>query len=256
MNDRGYHLLMDTLDLFLWDGEVLGLQNLPRQGPAVLIANHLDAAGPIGVLCSLPVRLYPWIIADMMDHELAPDYLRKDFIERQLHFKPPLSRWIAQGLCKITNTLFDSVGCIPVYRNDYVRLQTTYKLSQDYLRQGKILLVFPEDNSVPMDPVTKLQPFMHGFVRLAETYYAETHECLDFYPVTVHGSRYIEIGKPTAFDPLNHTGSERQRIKRIMEETIRDTYLKLERGDTSLQAQNAYSEGARETKWEKSPHDI
>jgi hypothetical protein len=55
-----------VLDLLLWNGELVGEQNLPRSGPAVFIANRLEAFGPIAVDCSIPLGMYPWTVPDMV----------------------------------------------------------------------------------------------------------------------------------------------------------------------------------------------
>jgi 1-acyl-sn-glycerol-3-phosphate acyltransferase len=231
MKDGLYQFIVGVLDLFLWGGELVGEENLPRRGPAVFIANHLDATGPIAVACSIPVRIHPWVIADMMDKVLAPLWLQADFTERQLHLKPPVSRWLARALCSISVPLFYSLGCIPVYANDYERMRETLEISMGVLREGKFVLVFPEDYRLPRDPVTKMQPFQHSFVRLGERYYAETGECLEFYPVTVHGTGQLVVGKPVIFDPLNPGGLERRRLKGLMENTIIAMYMQLEGGN-------------------------
>lgn len=230
MNDGMYQFMVGLFDLFLWSGELAGEENLPRQGPGVFIANHLDAHGPIATVCSIPFRLYPWSIGDMMDKDLAPQWIEADFIERQLHFKPPLSRWISEALCKITVPLFYSLGCIPVFRGNYDRLQETLQMSMDVLRDNKFLLIFPEDNRLPTDPVTKMQPFQHTFVRLGEIYYEETGKRLVFYPLTVHGSGVVQVGKPILHNPYNPPGVERRSLRLLMETTIRNTYLQIENG--------------------------
>ena len=46
-----YHFLTGALDLFLWSGELIGEENLPKEGPAAFIANHLGPSGPIAVVC-------------------------------------------------------------------------------------------------------------------------------------------------------------------------------------------------------------
>jgi hypothetical protein len=164
---------------------------------------------------------------------LAPIWLQTDFVERQLHMKPPASKWVAQALCKISVPLFYSLGCIPVYANDYVRMQETLEMSMVVLRERNFLLVFPEDYRLPKDPVTKMQPFQHSFVRLGERYYAETGERLEFYPLTIHGTGNLVVGKPIAFNPLNPLGVERRRLKHLMEDTIMAMYMQLEGGNTS-----------------------
>jgi 1-acyl-sn-glycerol-3-phosphate acyltransferase len=231
MKDEMYQFIVGVLDLFLWGGELIGEENLPRRGPAVFIANHLDATGPIAAACSIPLRIHPWVIADMMDKDLAPIWLQTDFTERQLHLKPPVSRWLSKALCRISVPLFYSLGCIPVYANAYERMRETMEMSMAVLREGKFLLVFPEDYRLQRDPVTKMQPFQHSFARLGEVYYADTGERLRFYPVVIHASGHLVVGKPVTFNPLNPVGPERRRLKELMEDTIKAMYMQLEGGN-------------------------
>jgi hypothetical protein len=231
MKDGAYQFIVGLLDLFLWGGELIGEENLPRRGPAVFIANHLDATGPIAAASSIPLRVHPWIIANMMDKELAPAWLQEDFTERQLHLKPPVSNWVARALCRIAVPLFYSIGCIPVYRGDYERMKITLKMSMDILRQGKFLMIFPEDNRMTIDPETRMQPFQRSFARLGEMYYEEKKERLEFYPVVIHSSGIVKIGKSIAFDPLNPVGLERHRLKNLLEDTIRSMYIQASGGE-------------------------
>ncbi len=96
------------------------------------------------------------------------------------------------------------------------------------LREKKFLLVFPEDYRLPKDPVTKMQPFQHSFARLGERYYAETGDRLEFFPLTIHGSGNLVVGKPVIFNPLNPVGIERRRLKELMEDSIKSMYQNLE----------------------------
>jgi hypothetical protein len=229
MNDTIYHLIVGVLDLFLWGGELIGEANLPRRGPAVFIANHLEANGPIAAACSIPLRMYSWSVADMVDKQKAAAYLKWDFVERTLHLKPPASAWVAKELSKITVPLLRSLGCIPVYKGEYERMQeVTLPLSMEVLRQGKFLLVFPEDNLLPKDPETRMAPFQHSFVRLGEVYHEETGERLAFYPVTIHPSSRVMVGKAVAFNPLNPIGLERHRLKGLLEDAVRGMYRQME----------------------------
>jgi len=228
MKDGLYQLIVGVLDLFLWGGELVGEDNLPRRGPAVFIANHHEATGPIAVACAIPLRLYAWSVADMVDEEKAAAWLKWDFVERTLHLKPPASAWVAKWLSKITVPFLRSLGNIPVYKGDYDRMVDTLRLSMDVLRQGKFLVVFPEDNMPPPDPLTGMRPFQRSFARLGEMYYEETGERLEFYPVAAHPSGYVTIGKAVAFNPLNAVGIERHRLKNLMEDTVRTMYLQVE----------------------------
>ncbi len=228
MNDGSYQFIAGTLDLFLWGGRLAGEENLPLRGPAVFIANHHEALGPIAACCSIPLRLYPWTVSDMVDPAQAAAYLQWDFVERTLHLKPPLSVWVAKGLSKISVRFLLSLGCIPVYKGAYDHMVDTLRLSMDVLRQNKFLLVFPEDNMLAKDPQTNMAPFQRSFARLGEMYYAETGRRLQFYPVAVHPDGVVMVGKPVAFDPLNPVGLERHRLKNLMEDSIHKMYLQAE----------------------------
>jgi hypothetical protein len=228
MKDGLYHFIVGVLDLFLWGGKLVGEENLPRRGPAVFIANHLEATGPIAVACSIPLRVYAWSVADMVDEEKAAAWLEWDFVERTLHLKPPVSAWVAKWLSKITVPFLRSLGCIPVYRGDYDRMTDTLRLSMDVLQQGKFLLVFPEDNMGLADPATGMKPFQHSFARLGEMYYEETGERLEFYPVATHSAGVVMVGKVVTFNPNHAVGVERHRLNCLMEDTIRAMYLQVE----------------------------
>ena len=207
---------------------MIGEENLPSRGPAVLIGNHLNATGPIAAACSLPMQIHSWAIAYMMDKDQAPAWLQADFCERILHLKPPLSRWLARVLCRIVVPLFHSLGAIPVAANDYGRMEETLRLSMDVLRRGEFLLIYPEDYRLPYDPTTHMQPFQHSFVRLAEVYYGETRRRLRFIPMAAHAKGYLRIGHPVLHDPTNHPGSERRRLKDLLEQIVIRMYLELD----------------------------
>jgi hypothetical protein len=59
-------------------------------------------------------------------------------------------------------------------------------------------------------------------------YYEETGQRLEFYPVAVHPTGHVVVGKAVAFDPLNPVGLERHRLKDLMEESVRAMYLQVE----------------------------
>jgi hypothetical protein len=172
--------------------------------------------------------MYAWSVADMVDEKKAAAWLKWDFVERTLGLKPPASAWVAKQLSKITVPFLRSLGCIPVYRGDYDRMVDTLQMSMEVLRQGKFLLVFPEDNLLPEEPETHMKPFQRSFARLGEVYYEQTGERLDFYPVAVHSAGYVTVGKPVTYNQLNAVGLERHRLKNLMENTVRAMYLQVD----------------------------
>jgi 1-acyl-sn-glycerol-3-phosphate acyltransferase len=225
MKDSTYRLIAWLFDAFLWGGELVGDENL-SEGPAVFVSNHLGAIGPIAVLASLPVRVYPWVVSDMMDSAKAAAYLNQDFVEPQLHIAPPLSLWIAKEISRISVRLLSSAGCVPVWQGD--RLHETFERSVKLLLEGKSLLIFPEDPSKEFDPQYKMTPFKKGFARLGEMYYERTGRSLRFYPLAVHlGSYRVKVGRPIAYNSKNRPVNERLRIKNVLESSVREMYLNM-----------------------------
>ena len=224
MSDLTYQFFSRVLKLVYWHGTLLGGENLPTQGPAVFVANHLATAGPIGVVCTIPLRFYTWIIADMVDKQRAPDYLRQDFIETSLKLKPPFSIYFARALSRLTVPFLTSIGCIPVTRGDGKELV----LSVAALKEGKAVLVFPEAPELEIDPLTQMRPFLKGFTRLGEMFYAETGQSLPFYPVAVHASKRVRVGEAVLFDPANPRSLERLHLKHLLESKIQQMYLELD----------------------------
>ncbi len=226
MGDVFYFALARLLDAFIWGGELVGDENLPDKGPAVFVSNHALALGPIAVTSSMPMRLYPWAIGDMMDWDKAPAYLNQDFVEPQLHIPPPLSMPFSRLLSQASVRLLRGIGCIPTYHGEEV-LQT-YHLSVAALEQGRILLIFPEDPSLPRDEQCQMSPFLKGFARLGEMVYQRTQQILKFYPIAVHaGLRKVQLGKPISYNPNNNPANERLRIKSVLESMIRSMLLEM-----------------------------
>jgi hypothetical protein len=228
MRATSYHFYLKLLRIFLWRGKLVGEENLPQKGPAVMVSNHLDSTGPIACLCSIPRRLFPWSVGDMLDLEKAPAYMNKDFTERELHLKPPLSNWLSYLLTRLTVPMLKSLGCIPVHQGNYARMQETLSLSMDVLRRGGFVIIFPKGQSVLEDKNTGICPFEHTFARLGEMVFGETGERLAFHPVAVHPQGFVQVGKAELYAPENPAGVERRRLKGVMETAVREMYARLE----------------------------
>jgi hypothetical protein len=223
LNDMAYHLIVSVLETFMWDGELVGKENL-QCGPGVIVANHMGAVGPVGICSCLPMRLYPWVLGATVDKVKGPEMVRNDFVEKILHIQPPLSETIAEGICKISTPLLLSLGCIPVPET-HQEQDEMFRNSLIILKQGNFLLIVPEDPKAEPDPLTGIQPFKHGFLRLGELYYRETGVRLPFYPVAIHEAGLVIIGKPIVYNPLNESKVERLRMVSLLEQTIKSMHM-------------------------------
>ncbi len=217
MGDHFYKMLQPVFSLF-WPCRVLDKKNIPLQGPAVFVSNHLGSYAPIAVLSAFPVRLYPWVEYQVTDSKLCPEYLRKDFVEPELHLKPPLSLLAAWLISKACVVVMKALRAIPVYKKS-MKMAATWKRSVALLKQNKLLIVFPESDVIPFNDV--MNDFDDGFVGLASLYYEKTRRLLEFIPVAVHKTaRAIKIGRPISYDPEKEFSTERERIKTALQKTI------------------------------------
>ncbi len=227
-NNALYWFLADVLDWLVWGGELINPENLPgdTEHPVVFVSNHAFALGPIAVISSLPIRVYPWVISDMMEWEKAAAYLCKDFVEPQLHISPPFSMAISKLISQISVRLLRAMECIPVWHGE--RLLETYHISLRTLMQGRSILVFPENSASEMNELFMMTPFEKSFARLGELYFEQTKRILPFYPLAVHSAeRKVKVGKPILYNPYNNPIRERIRIKYLIESIIHDLYLSI-----------------------------
>ncbi len=220
LSDRVYNLVISILEAFMWDGELVGGEHL-QEGPGVIVANHMGSIGPVGICSCLPMRVYPWVLGSTVDPVKAPENIRKDFVEKILHLEPPESEAVARAICKISTPLLLGLGCIPVPDSHDEQI-ATFQTSLDLLRQGKFLLIVPENPvGEPIDPLTGIRPFKHGFLRIGELYYQETGERLPFYPVVVHEEGLVIVAEPIDYNPQNEARLERFRLANLLEQTIK-----------------------------------
>jgi 1-acyl-sn-glycerol-3-phosphate acyltransferase len=226
LNETLYRFVSWGFQELIWGGDLLDADNLPERGPAVFVSNHLGALGPIAIIASVPLQLHTWAHEEMLDPQFAADYVRRDFVERQLHLPRPLSDWLARGIARIHVPLLRGIGCLPV-RHTHEGLNETFGLSADLLEQDKCLIVFPEDPGLPADPRTKITPFKKGFILLGQLLYERTKQILPFYPLAVHAqSLTVRVGKPIRYNPFNIPENERIRIRDLLEQSIREMYLR------------------------------
>jgi hypothetical protein len=222
--DLLYGVMKPLLKVALWRGVLVGAEFLPASGPAVLIANHVGSMGPVAVAASVPIRLYPWIIADMIDPVRAAAYLLAYYVKPELHLEGRAGLQAAHALARITVPLLRSLGCIPV-RHDRTLL-TSLRLSEGHLAAGRCLLIFPEDPLLHLDARTGMRPFRSGFGRLGSLHHVRTSQRLAFYPTAVHATRrQVQLGSPLLYDPSIPERAERRIIARLLHSRIGDMLM-------------------------------
>jgi 1-acyl-sn-glycerol-3-phosphate acyltransferase len=115
---------------------VEGLDNIPDEGPVVLVCNHVSYVDSLVIAsgCRRPVRF-------VMDHNI---------------FRIP-----------VLNFVFRTAGAIPIAptKVDPKMLQAAYERIAEYLQQGEVVCIFPEGR-ITADG--KMNPFRPGIERILQ----------------------------------------------------------------------------------------
>jgi hypothetical protein len=212
----------------------IGMENVQGDGPAIYVSNHLDSVGPVEVVLSVPVRFYPWVIAEMTDPKRAPRYLYDDFVGPIWGLRERVGVPVATVLSRLTVGLLRGLGCIPVDRNRG-RYMGAFRRSLALLEAGKNLLVFPEDPKGPMDPETRMRPFMAGFLLLCSKHARLTGHQLPLYPVAVHRERrVVAIGVPLLASLGGHWRADVLQTRDRVQAAVKEMYRSLEKGQLEV----------------------
>ena len=203
-----------------------GAANITPDEPVIMVANHVGSFGPVSLITSMPLRMYPWVAHEVTDLRTVAKRIQTEFLEQELHLKPPLSTYFGRMIGRICVALMKDIGAIPVYQKSK-RIKSTVLQSLSLLEQGKTILVFAEDSQKKINEA--LCEFCTGFIHVAKLYYEKTRKAVQFLPVAVNKKvGGIRIGKPVRFDANNPFPREKQRLKAELESRVYALYCELE----------------------------
>jgi 1-acyl-sn-glycerol-3-phosphate acyltransferase len=122
--------------------DVIGAENLPKAGPAIIAANHNSHLDTLILLCLFPPRLL---------EKVRPVAAADHFLTT------PLSTFFSTKI----------VGVIPVKRKGAAPGEDVLAECKQALARGEILVIFPEGSRGEAEVMT---PFKAGVARLAEAF--------------------------------------------------------------------------------------
>jgi hypothetical protein len=203
-----------------------GACRLRGSGPLIIVSNHEGSFGPLSLVTSLPLELHPWVVSETTDARTAARRIQAEFLEAELHLRPPFSAWLARAIARIAAALMRDLDVVPVYQKSRT-VRVTVERSVELLAQGKNILVFPEDPARKLNDV--LCHFCAGFVHLAQRYYERTRRAVLFLPVAVNRRvRGIKVGQPVRFDARAPFTAEKTRLTNELEHRVEELYRSLE----------------------------
>jgi glycerol-3-phosphate O-acyltransferase / dihydroxyacetone phosphate acyltransferase len=137
---RILHIIFGVgISLFFRRIEVVGAENMPKQGGVIFVSNHPNALiDPMLLFVSLPRNIA--------------------FLAKSTLFKMPVIGFLVR-----------TVGALPLYRQqdkgqDISKNQETFTLTRELLKKGGAIAIFPEGIS---HSKTQLQPLKTGAARIA-----------------------------------------------------------------------------------------
>jgi 1-acyl-sn-glycerol-3-phosphate acyltransferase len=215
-----------VLRRLFFNSRVRGIGNVKEGEPMIMVANHAGSYGPVSVITSMPFKIYPWVAHEVTDLHTVARRIQNEFLEQELHLKPPVSSYLGRVIGRICVALMKDIGAIPVYQMSK-EIRSTVARTIALLEQGKNVLVFAEDSTRKINDV--LCEFGTGFVHVARRYYEKTRKAIQILPVAVNRKMGgILIGTPIRFDVTSPLSKEKERLKSELQSTVYSLYRRLE----------------------------
>ena len=209
-----YKILYPIIKLFFKKQTILYKQAIPNDEPVVFVANHAQAFGPMSIVLNFDQQVRPWIAADVMFKETAPDFVFVQFFAGNVKKHKKWNMYKAKFVSKILVNLFSNVNGIPVYFDR--RLVKTLSMSAEALENGQNIIIFGE---TPIRFSKFVAEISDGCVQVANTYFKKTGKNLKFYPVYI-APKFITVGEPTTFDGTAPVKEERKRVAEYLRDNI------------------------------------
>lgn len=197
----------------------------PFEGEAcVFIGNHCGAWGPIDMVSKFPLceECRAWMNHDMVEPKLLPAYVRQDYWWRPgCKLEWLYTRTIPYIAAAIIPPVLRTAPTVLVYHD--VRVMTTMRQSLRLLKDGKHLIIFPEQ---PSGFGSHHDWINTGFLQIAPMYYKATGKALKFYPVHIdYNDHVFRVSKPIAYDPEKTLDEQTPELVRVLAAGLRGEKL-------------------------------
>ena len=188
--------------------------------PCVFVPNHVGVFGPIDMVAKFPYyeECRPWFNADVMDPKLVPAYVRQDYWWKPgCWAEPLLNVTLPYMAAAVLPPILRTVPGVPVYHD--MRVMTTMRQSLRLLKEGKHLVIFPEQ---PSGWQSHHMWINTGFLQIAPMYYKATGKALKFWPVHIDYKKHtFQVAAPIAFDPERSLAVQTPEIEKVLAHGLR-----------------------------------
>lgn len=223
MSNTLYYTLRTVLSPLSY--RVRGTEHINHNSSAIFIGNHVGSIGPFQAVLTLPVRLYPWAIAEMTDPARIHNYVYAHFIAPIWHLTGWTGALATRLVACIVGNVLRGIDCIPLdrSRNQYV---SAFSQSLAVLEQGRSLLIFPENPIGQSDPATHMRPFMPGFIHLCAHFRRKTGSDLPVYPIAVvPPQRIVVVGEARYLCFSEYSSGAIRHMRDSLQDAVGSLYL-------------------------------
>ena len=185
-----YRIARALVKLFLrifnsW--EIEGKENMPEDGPVVLVSNHISNWDPLYLACSV----------DRVVHFMAKEEI----------FRFPLFAKVLLGL-----------QCFPVKRGKVDR--NAMRIAAAYLENNEVLGMYPEGTRSKTSEMLPFQPGAAMFALRSNAVIVPVAiiGTRTSFPATLRGKVRVRIGKPLSYPELKDTKISNEDLLRVTED--------------------------------------
>ncbi|MEJ2664269.1 MAG: hypothetical protein P8107_09540, partial [Spirochaetia bacterium] len=158
-----FRFIRTILRLIYRKPDFIGFEKL-NINPALFISNHLLSYGPVQFFLFCPFEVVPWVIHDVTRRYECRDYIRREFVYKELHLGGYTSYFLAWIISVLCLWIMRRIGAIPVFSHSR-RLLLTFDKTIKSLAHGKNVIIFIEKRP------DQLYTGDTGFLHVADQYH-------------------------------------------------------------------------------------
>ncbi len=204
---RYFRIIRRIIKIFAPMRKVDSLEKL--DGPCVILCRHRNMRGPVYSIVHWAGPARPWVFWPFLQKESFYDQMYGYTFTKRLGYPDWLAKFGAWLLSNTVPALIQSLGGIPVYRNDS-RIRETFRFSMEQLEAGRHIMIYPDVDYTSNEDVGAVY---EGFFMLERMYFRKTGRHLPFVPVHLDThKRTMHFGTPVTFTNANFN-DEKERVK-------------------------------------------
>ena len=188
--------------------------------PSVFVCNHVGALGPIDMVVKFPLRedCLAWCNEGIMNRKTCPAYVRQDYWwEPGCRLEPLYNATLPYLAAAVLPPVLQSAPTIPAYHD--ARVMTTMRLSLKQLKQGKHLIIFPEQPSGFGEHHDWINT---GWLQICTMYYRATGQALRLYPVHIDTqAKRFQVARSIVFDTTRPLEEQQDDMVKVLAAGLR-----------------------------------